>query len=150
MLNKELLSSEYHQNLTHEKSTLVVWPYGVTRPQWVSSLMSTEIIDKTIKYKPKFKRFSIQGIRKKWQLHFLKSQGVILGAIDSTGPKFLPSWWQALSGAKCRRQTLPASTTRQHYTQPSVWHAIYVSQHELKVPPTDVGVQGKWYPESRL
>ena len=54
--------------------------------------------------------------------------------------KFLPSWRQALPGAKRRRQALPASAAWRHSSHPSVWHAIYTGRHELKAPPTDVGV----------
>ena len=42
--------------------------------------------------------------------------------------KCLPSWRQALPGAKRRRQALPASATWRHSNHPSVLHAIYVGR----------------------
>ena len=52
----------------------------------------------------------------------------------STSQKILPSWRQALPGAKRRRQALPASAAWRHSSHPSVryWYAIYTGRHELK------------------
>ena len=52
---------------------------------------------------------------------------------------FLPSWRQPAGAAECRSQYLSADGGCQRSAHPSVWHAIYANQREIKAPPVDIG-----------
>ena len=89
--------------------------------------MSTEIIDKTIKYKPKFKRFSIQGIQKKNDSYiFWKVRELYWGDIQYEPKKFcLPGGRRfpvlTAGGRLCWQAPLDSITLSPQYDTPSMW-----------------------------